>query len=247
MSETGPVAVAFCPQPPLLVPEIAGGAAAELDGLRAACDEAIRRMYAAGAAYVVVLAGDSEARRYPASSFGDFGRYGAPGVRVGFGRFNCAGASQLPLGLLVGSWLLRRAGQPAGVAGKPLRIGQTITTAAPPQECADLGALLADTESPLGLLVMGDGSARRTEKAPGYLDPRAAAYDAAVAGALGKGDRDALAELDSALAAELMVAGRAPWQVLAGAAAGRNWQGELLYHDAPYGVGYLVASWMLVP
>jgi hypothetical protein len=30
-------AIAFCPSPPLLVPELAAGAAAELDGLCAAC------------------------------------------------------------------------------------------------------------------------------------------------------------------------------------------------------------------
>jgi hypothetical protein len=41
------------------------------------------------------------------------------------------------------------------------------------------------------------------------------------------------------------VAGRAPWQVLAGAveATGGNWRGRLHYHAAPYGVAYLVATW----
>jgi hypothetical protein len=39
------------------------------------------------------------------------------------------------------------------------------------------------------------------------------------------------------------VAGRAAWQVLAGAAGGRRMQGRLLCMSAPYGVTYLVASW----
>jgi hypothetical protein len=40
-----------------------------------------------------------------------------------------------------------------------------------------------------------------------------------------------------------MVAGRAAWQVLAGAAAGRRLHGRLLYAAAPLDVSYLVASW----
>ncbi|MGH3734771.1 MAG: class III extradiol dioxygenase subunit B-like domain-containing protein [Micromonosporaceae bacterium] len=239
MSVTAPVAVAFCPQPPLLVPEVAQGAAAELDPLRAACDEAIRRLYAAGAALVMVLGAADRTRRYAPSSFGDFSDYGAPWVQVGFGRSNCAGASRLPLGLLVGAWLLRRSSR----AGRELRLGQTVAADASAEQCAQLGTALAETESPVGLLVMGDGSARRTEKAPGYFDPRAEPYDRAVADALAKADRDALAALDPALAAELLAAGRAPWQVAAGATAGRDWSSELLFHEAPYGVGYLVASW----
>lgn len=53
----------------------------------------------------------------------------------------------------------------------------------------------------------------------------------------------ALAALDAELAAELLAAGRAPWQVLAGAAEGAGLDGRLLYEDAPYGVGYFVAAW----
>lgn len=90
---------------------------------------------------------------------------------------------------------------------------------------------------------MGDASACRTLKAPGYLDERAAGFDAEAARALGAADVDALKTLDEELAYELKAAGRAPWQVLAGAAEGAGLSGELLYEDAPYGVGYLVAAW----
>jgi aromatic ring-opening dioxygenase LigB subunit len=93
------------------------------------------------------------------------------------------------------------------------------------------------------MLVMGDGSACRTVKAPGYLDERAADFDAAAARALGSADVAALSALDESLAYELKAAGRAPWQVLAGAAEGAGLGGRLLYEDAPYGVGYVVAAW----
>jgi hypothetical protein len=53
----------------------------------------------------------------------------------------------------------------------------------------------------------------------------------------------ALTALDTGLARELRASGRAPWQVLAGAAEGADLGGSLLYEDAPYGVGYIVATW----
>ena len=38
------IGAAICPHPPLIVPELAAGAAAELDELRAACDQAVARL-----------------------------------------------------------------------------------------------------------------------------------------------------------------------------------------------------------
>lgn len=93
------------------------------------------------------------------------------------------------------------------------------------------------------LVVVGDGSARRTEKAPGYIDPRAAAYDAQVAAALRAGDPRMLAELDPDHGAELMVGGLAAWTAVAELKRKRT--GRVLYNDAPYGVGYFVATWLL--
>jgi hypothetical protein len=136
----------------------------------------------------------------------------------------------LPLSLLIGRWLAPHAGEYVAIAAD-----------AEPEECAKLGAELVERDR-VGLLIMGDGSARRTEKAPGYLDERALPFDLEVARALETADAAALLALDPARAEELMAAGRAAWQVLAGARQ-HEIQGELLYHDAPYGVGYLVASW----
>jgi aromatic ring-opening dioxygenase LigB subunit len=114
-------------------------------------------------------------------------------------------------------------------------------------ECAEQGAaVVAESERRTALLVMGDGSACRGPKSPGYDDPRAGAYDEGVARALAGADADALLGLDPVLSAELKVAGRAAWQVLAGAvrAAGGDWRGELSYQAAPYGVSYFVANWV---
>jgi hypothetical protein len=60
--------------------------------------------------------------------------------------------------------------------------------------------------------------------------------------ALRDGDMAALASLEPGLARDLLATGRAAWQVLAGAmSAPRAPAGQVLYADAPLGVGYLVA------
>lgn len=99
-------AVAFCPHPPVLVPEVAPGAAPELDDLRAACREAITRVAAPGRALVVVGAG-SMSRAHTPQARGTLAGYGVPLV-VPLGSDE-PGPVELPLSLTIGAWLLRDA------------------------------------------------------------------------------------------------------------------------------------------
>lgn len=92
------------------------------------------------------------------------------------------------------------------------------------------------------VLVLGDGSARRGEKAPGHTDERAFAVDRRIAEALAAGDPRPLAELDPDLAEELMIAGRAAWQVLA-AAVTTPPDRVYAYAEDPFGVLYHLARW----
>ncbi|MBB5122212.1 hypothetical protein AF335_16675 [Streptomyces eurocidicus] len=233
------VAAAVCPCPPLLVPEVAAGAAPELDGLRAACLDAVGVLAAARPDRLVVIgpAGPSGRGSHPQGATGSFRGFGVD-VDVRLGQGGTTGERALPQSLAVAAWLLGRTGwatapvEGLGV-GEPLETGRAVAT----------GRELATAEERLALLVMGDGSACRTLKAPGYLDPRAEDFDAAAARALGAADTTALTALDAELAHELKAAGRAPWQVLAGAGEGAGLTGELLYDEAPYGVGYFVATW----
>ncbi|WP_432939792.1 class III extradiol dioxygenase subunit B-like domain-containing protein [Kribbella sp. CA-253562] len=221
------VAAAVCPHPPLLVPEVASGAAPELDDLRAACLTAIDRL--ADADRLVVVGSGPSRGQYDASAGGSFAPYGAPGVRFG------AGDPVLPLSLAVGGWLLEQS--------KAAAVPRTYLSVAPdesPAQCFALGQEIAQGNDRVGLLVMGDGSARRSEHSPVHLHPRAEIFDHTVAAALALADATTLAALDPDLATELHAAGRAPWQVLA---ATTGLTGELLYHAAPYGVGYFVATW----
>ncbi|MCF3184184.1 hypothetical protein IPZ70_30185 [Streptomyces polychromogenes] len=232
------VAAAVCPAPPLLVPEVAAGAAAELEEARTACSDALA-VLAASRPDVLVVVGSADAEHqgpYPQGSRGGFHGYGVDAeVRLGEGE---EWPRPLPAPLAVGAWLLGRARWGAA----PVE-GLAVAASLEAGRCLETGRELAAADERVALLVMGDGSACRTLKAPGYLDERAAAFDAAAGRALGSADTDALAALDPVLAAELQAAGRAPWQVLAGAAEGAGLGGRLLYEDAPYGVGYFVAAW----
>lgn len=89
-------------------------------------------------------------------------------------------------------------------------------------------------------LVVGNGSARRTSEAPGYLDERAAAFDADLGGCLKEGRSEALAALDVELAKEL-------WASVEGIVAMSRipdlGAAEVLYDDDPFGVQYWVMRW----
>lgn len=242
------VAAAVCPAPPLLVPEVASGAAddPELVRLRSACYDAVGVLAAARPERLVVVgpAEQPEATSaHPPGCTGSFRRYGVErfvtlGVEPAVGHPQDVEADALPPSLSVAAWLLERTGWSAAPV-RGLAVAESLTG----EDAARTGRELVAADR-LALLVMGDGSARRTLKAPGYLDERAEPFDAEVARALGHADPAALLALDATRAAELMAAGRPAWQVLAGAAHGADLQGDLLYDAAPYGVGYLVATWV---
>ncbi|MFI6272068.1 class III extradiol dioxygenase subunit B-like domain-containing protein [Micromonospora zamorensis] len=257
------VAAAVCPHPPLLVPEVAGSAAPELDDLRAACDTAVRRLLAADPDRVVMLGTGPVTGPIRPPATGSLQPWGVD-LDVPLVPGQPDRGAVLPLSLTIGAWLLARhdarpplTAAPAHTAPGHNPPGHTAPASAVPvsavQVAADAGlaelGALADEVSAAGdrvaLLVLGDGSACRGEKSPGYDDPRALPYDQRVAGALADADLDVLLALDPVVSAELKAAGRAPWQVLASAAraAGGGWRGELLHDAAPYGVAYFVASW----
>jgi hypothetical protein len=232
------VAAAVCPHPPALVPDVAAGAAPELDDLRAACDRAVESLVAAEPQLLVVVGGGQATRPHPSGSVGSFRPYGVD-VTVVLGRdpIDDVGEPELPLSLSVGAWLLGRA-RPTGTVS-----GYEVADDSSPGACRALGEAVAASADRVALLVMGDGSARRSRQAPGYEDPRAAPFDAAVVRALADGDVTALLAIDPEEARELMVAGRVAWQVLAGAAGDDLPDTAVLYDAAPYGVEYVVALW----
>lgn len=245
------VAAAVCPCPPLLVPRVAAGAAPELDGARRACADALGVLAAARPDRLVVVgpADRPGLESFPGGTRGSFRGFGVdldvvlghgeqPGHRALPSPAPPPAPPSLPPSLAVGAWLLEHNGWRAAPV-EALGVARELE----PERCAHAGRELAAGTERLSLLVMGDGSACRTPRAPGAFDPRAAAFDAAAARALAAADTAALAGLDAGLAAELRAAGRSGWQLLGGAGQGAALTGRLLFDSAPYGVGYLVACW----
>lgn len=220
------IAAALVPVPPLLVPEVAGGSADRDADLRAACLDVVRAL--AGAERIVVIGAAPETRAYAGSW--DFRPWGVQHPAE-------PAPARLPLALAIGAWLLDKTGSTSP------RTYQGVSARLPRPRAVELGAALVG-DVPTALLVCGDGSARRDEKAPGHHDPRAEGFDAQVESTVRNADPAALLTLDPMLAERLLVDGLASWQVLAGAATSGSWTAQVPYSAAPYGVGYLAAIWL---
>ncbi len=230
------VAAALCPAAPLLARELTG-ADPVVPELRQACLDATAFLLTAGPGLIAVVGVAAQARAWPADSMLDLGAF-APPLRQMAGRAQAdrAVAAGLPAALGLGAMLLDQ----AGYGGQ--RVLRSVTQDASAADCAALGAALAGARERVALLVMADGSARRTLRAPGYLDERSASLDAEAERAIASGDLQALLAIDAGLARELMATGRPAWQVLAGAARGVGTAARVRYRDDPFGVFYLVVS-----
>ncbi|GAA4740453.1 hypothetical protein GCM10023350_26120 [Nocardioides endophyticus] len=87
-------------------------------------------------------------------------------------------------------------------------------------------------------LVVGNGSACRSERAPGHLDERAAAYDDALRAGLASSDVNGLdLDLGRSLLASLDGIARLPEVLPDGTPA------QIDYDDDPFGVQYWVMRW----
>ncbi len=122
--------------------------------------------------------------------------------------------------------------EPAG-----LRVGRELLSAA-----GFAGEVPADPEGVAGVLVLANGSATRSEKAPGFLDDRSFAFDEAIGSALDMGDPQVLRVLDVELGEELWAYDVPAFRRL-GVLASRPVTALMTYADDRYGVQYWVARW----
>jgi hypothetical protein len=216
-----PLAVVFAPCAPILVPDVASGAAGELDSLRAGLDAALGDALALGPGLVWVLAPGERTGRHDPHGRASFAGFGVADPAAGAGE-------PLPAPLSVGAWLLDR----VGWAGE--RAYTTVSAG---------GAGLPEAPDDAVVLALGDGPATLTEKAPGSLHPAAQAYDDGISAALGSGDPARLAALDAAAGLATMAAGAPVWRTVGGLLTGRFTVTRQARH-MPYGVGYHVALWL---
>ncbi|MFE9576155.1 hypothetical protein ACFYO1_07215 [Nocardia sp. NPDC006044] len=238
---------ALVPSPPILVPELCGGVTGALPGrsddprgvLRAAVLAAAERLAGVTDRWTVLGTGVAD-QVFGPETVGTFRGFGAD-VRVALSPDAAAEPdAQHPLPVLIAGWLR---GQVAPGVRAEVRIVAEDTSVAC---CFELGAKLRaeldNSDERHGVLVIADGAATLSLKAPGYLDERAPAVQGELDRALAAGDRAALRALDPGLCAELVLSGRAAYQVLAGL-FDTDPVVETLYQDAPFGVGYDVSLW----
>ena len=222
-------AIAVTPSAPVLVPELAGGAAAEVAEFREAAVAAAATL---PNRWIAVGVGPVDLTVEPDTT-GSFAGYGAD-VAVSLSADAPAQVVALPLAALFAGWLRGQANCHARVH---------VRLCAGDLDCAaamDIGrrlrAQIDATGEPTGVLVLADGANTLTASAPGGHDPEAAPGQAALDDALATGDAEALTRLPDG------IVGRVAYQVLAGLAPHPASATEFI-RGAPYGVGYFVGTW----
>lgn len=223
-------AIALIPSAPVLVPELAVGAAAELRDLSAA-------VFAAAAElpdrWFVVGIGAADDVIGPAT-VGTFAGYGVD-VRIALSPEGAGAPKPLPVCTLVAGWV-RGIVSPRASAEAWVYASDHAVDAAVARGRALRAEVDAVTE-PVGVLVVADGANTLTPPAPGGYDPASIGVQEELDGALAAGDTTALTQLPEG------IVGRVAYQVLAGLIGPSPWGARELYRGAPYGVGYFVGVW----
>lgn len=223
-------AIALIPSAPVMVPELATSAAAELAELRAAVFAAAAEL---PSRWVAIGVGPTD-EVIGSHAVGTFGGYGAD-VRVAMSTRSDRAPERLPLCALITGWVRGQA-CPNALAEVRAYSDEHDVDAALVFGRA-LRAELDERSDSVGVLVVADGANTLTQPAPGGYDPDSVAVQAALDDALGAGDAAALIDLPTG------IVGRVAYQVLAGLTEPRPAAARELYRDAPYGVGYFVGVW----
>lgn len=224
-------AIALTPSAPVLVPELAGAAAAEVAGLR---DAALAAVATLSKRWIVIGVGPAD-RVIESNVGGSFAGYGVD-VPVLLAPGAAATVVDLPLCALTAGWLRGQAAPDASAAVRvfaadhdadaALKFGRALRT-----EIDAIG------ES-IGVLVVADGANTLTPSAPGGYNPDALAMQESLDEALATGDGAALGRLPE------LIIGRVAYQVLAGLTEDQTYETTELARGAPFGVGYFVGTWI---
>lgn len=223
-------AIALTPSAPVLVPELAGTAAAEVAGYR---DAALAVAAELPSTWIAIGAGDADTVYRCVR--GSFAGYGAD-VRVALDPAAPESIVEMPLCALMAGWL-RGAVNPKGAV--QVRVYDAGLDASSAAACGrTLRAVIDGDDELIGVLVVADGATTLTPSAPGGHRPEDVGVQDALDAALASGDTDALVRLPEA------VTGRVAYQVLAGLAGSGLRSARELIHGAPYGVGYFAGLWL---
>jgi hypothetical protein len=224
-------AIALTPSAPVLVPELAGAAAAEVAEFRAAALAAAAEL---PDRWIAIGVGPDDQVIGP-DTRGTFAGYGVD-IPVSLSQEASSGISALPLCALFTGWLRGQVNPSARAQVRVYRADHDADTTVALGRA--LRAEIDATGDPVGVLVVADGANTLTPPAPGGYDPDAEPVQAALDDALARGDTAALTALPGG------IVGRVGYQVLAGLAEPGPREAKELVRGAPYGVGYFVGVWV---
>ncbi|WP_406816255.1 hypothetical protein [Mycobacterium sp. M23085] len=227
-------AIAIVPSAPVLVPELAGAAAAEVTDLTAATLAAAALL---PDSWVVIGTGPADDVLGP-DAVGSFAGFGVDvRVRLSPQAGEAAPPRALPVCALLAGWVRGQAQPHAAAQVRVYRADHDADTAL--RLGKHLRAEIDRLPGQVGVLVVADGANTLTAAAPGGHEPANAAAQEALNDALASGDIAALRGLPQ------QILGRVAFQVLAGLAEPGPRSAKELYRGAPYGVGYFAGAWQL--
>lgn len=223
-------AIAIIPSAPVMVPELAADAAAELADLRDAVFTAAgalpSRWIAVGVSAADAVLGPDRA--------GTFAGYGVD-RRVTLSPDADDTPAELPLCALIAGWVRGQAKPDARAEVRVYAADHDVDAAL--ARGRRLRSEIDEAIDPIGVLVVADGAHTLTPAAPGGYDPDSIPTQAALDAALAAGEAAALTRLPGG------IVGRVAYQVLAGLTEPALRSAKELYRGAPYGVGYFVGIW----
>ncbi|WP_040524697.1 hypothetical protein [Gordonia effusa] len=241
--------VVFVPSAPVLVPELAGPGAHDVDDVRAAVVDALRAANATSDDRPSrwLVCGDSvgaqpDSRLDGAGTFRGFGADRVVSLSGGGG--DGPANPDWPTSMLLAGWYREAAGL------SPLT-PTVVDAEASSDQIAQIGASLrAELRNPgesVSVMVVADGATSLSARAPGGGDePLAHDLQGRIDAALSDADCAALTALSSTECDRWGVGGRAVWQSVSAAVSGTRLTAQLHYAGAPLGVGYTIATWTAV-
>ncbi|MGB9225886.1 hypothetical protein [Mycobacterium sp.] len=225
-------AIAIVPSAPVLVPELAGAAAAEVADL---ASDVVAAAALLPPSWIVVGTGPADDVLGP-NAAGTFAGFGAD-VPIRLTPQEPVELLDLPLCALIAGWV-RGLARPEAVAQVRVYAGDHDPDAALDRG-RQLRAEIDRMPGSVGVLVVADGANTLTPSAPGGYDPGNADAQLALDDALATGDVAALTRLPA------QILGRVAFQVLAGLTGPAPRSAKELYRGAPYGVGYFAGIWQM--
>jgi len=227
--------IGIVPSAPVLVPELAGAAAAEVADVAAAVREAATLL---PARWIAVGTGPADCV-LDSNAVGTFAGFGVDvPVRLSPPRgkpSKVSEISELPLCGLMAGWVRGQTQPEASVQVRVWRRDHDVEAALALGR--RLRAEIDLVPDPIGVLIIADGANTLAPAAPGGYRPDDADAQLALDDALATGDVAALARLPE------QILGRVAFQVLAGLAEPGPRSVKELHRAAPYGVGYFAGVW----